>query len=449
MTPMTIFSGRFRRALGLAAVILTAIVLAGCDSGSSKGSTTKGKRIAILEQNRKIEADGDLKNVKPVLPPIDVIRIWPQAGYNASHATPNAAIELRPKEIWTSSIGEGSDSDYKLLAMPVAANGMLFTMDSRGLVRAFDAATGDRKWEFDTTPENADQDELGGGISFGDDMLYASSGFGEVIALDPANGTMKWRRMVGNPVRGAPTVYGERVYVVSIDNELKALDAKTGEILWHHRGIAESATLMGASNPAAAGDSVLAAYSSGEIFNLRPENGRVSWSYMLTVPSQVGAMPAIADIRGLPVVDQGRVFAISHSGRAASIDQRTGERVWEADIGGVNTPLVSGDTVYVLSNDMQLVALTRDSGRVIWVSELQKREDPEDNDSDPVLWTGPIMAANRLWLVNSLGQLVNFDPSDGRQLDTIELSGPASIPPIVVNNTMYVVLDKGSITALR
>jgi outer membrane protein assembly factor BamB len=86
---------------------------------------------------------------------------------------------------------------------------------------------------------------------------------------------------------------------------------------------------------------------------------------------------------------------------------------------------------------------------VIWVQELPKYEDPNDHDSQRVIWTGPIMAANRLWLVNSLGHVVAFDPGEGKQLDTIELSDPIYIPPIVSGNTMYVVLDTGRLVALR
>jgi outer membrane protein assembly factor BamB len=140
---------------------------------------------------------------------------------------------------------------------------------------------------------------------------------------------------------------------------------------------------MGASSPAVRGDTVVVAYSSGELFGLRSQNGRVVWSEVLAVPMQQGAVPAIADIRGLPVIETGRVFAISHSGRMISIDERTGERAWEADIGGTNTPCVGGNAVFVVTNDNELVALTRDAGRGIWRPALQKLAKPSDRDSQP------------------------------------------------------------------
>ena len=80
--------------------------------------------------------------------------------------------------------------------------------------------------------------------------------------------------------------------------------------------------------------------------------------------------PALADIRGRPVIDRGRVFAVSHSGRMAAIDLRTGDRVWEQEIGSSHSPWVAGDYVFVLANDNELVCLTRDEGKVRWVRQL-------------------------------------------------------------------------------
>jgi outer membrane protein assembly factor BamB len=405
--------------------------------------------VAVMEQTKSIEADKEMQGVKPQLPAAGAIVDWPQAGYNPSHTLPNAEIHAHMEKIWSADIGKGSDSDYKLLARPVIGGGQVFTMDSHGMVSAFNAETGEKNWAFETTPSGRDEDAIGGGVGLNDDTLYATTGFGEVLALSAKDGSVRWRHLLFNPLRAAPTIADGHVYVVSIDNELSALDAGTGELLWHQNGIAESATLMGASNPAVVGDSVVVAYSSGEIFNLRMQNGRVSWNYTLATPTQVGALPAIADIRGLPVMDRGRILAISHSGRIASIDQRSGDRNWEADIGGINTPLVSGDAVFILSNNDQLVALARDTGRILWVQELQHRLDPSDQESDPVYWAGPILAGGQLWLTNSLGELDSFSSDDGAPLASVSLDESSYIPPSVANSTMYVVTDDGYLVAYR
>ena len=431
-------------------VALSLVALAGCGSHNNKiGSTVKGTRLSIMDHTKTLQADSSVKSTVLTTPASVSNNVWGQAGYDATHVMPNAAFGAAPAKLWAASIGAGSSSDFKILARPVVKDDTVYAMDAEGAVTAVNASNGDRKWTFETVPEDRDEPAIGGGVGVDGQSVYVTTGLGEVLSLYAATGKVKWRRALQNPIRAAPTIAGGRVYAVSIDNQLTALKADTGEIEWQHRGITESATLMGASNPAVVGDSVVVAYASGEIYNLRAENGRVSWNYALTIPTQIGALPAIADIRGLPIVDRGKVFAISHSGRMAAIDHRTGDRSWEADIGGINSPVMGVEAVYILSNDGQLVALSRESGRIIWVQDMQKLTDPEDKDSDPVYWTGPVMAGGRLWLTNSIGQVVGFSPTDGKEVAKVELDSPIYITPVVANGVMYVVTDEGELVALR
>ncbi len=428
---------------------LAAALLSSCaaENGNEIGSTVKGERIAVLEPGKALDAE---KESSGVFLPEKIINLsWPQAGYDPLHAIPNVEASPQPEEIWTSSIGEGSSSKFKLLARPVAAKGAVYTMDAEGNVRAFDSQTGDRLWDMETAPPDSDDPAIGGGLAVDGPTLYATTGFGEVHALDSKSGATKWMRPLQKPLRAAPTVADNRVYVVSIDNELIALDASSGDVLWRHSGIAESAALMGAASPAVDGDMVVAAYNSGELYALRVQNGRALWSYSLSAVAQMGAMPAIADIRGLPVIDRGRIFAISNSGRIAAIDQRTGDRIWEADIGGINTPVVAGEAVFVFGNDGNLVALSRETGRALWVQPLAKHEDPEDKESDPVAWTGPILAGGKLWMVNSLGLMQAFSPESGLPYESVDIGKAMYVAPIVLDQTYYVVTDCGKLIALR
>ena len=429
---------------------IAAVSLVSCNAETNKiGSTIKGDRIAVIEPMRALEADGGAQGKSPTLARETLNLSWPQAGYDSDHVMPHAQASANPKVVWKKNIGNGSSSDFKLLVHPVAGRGKVFTMDARGLVRAFNITTGERLWERDTTPKDSDDDAIGGGLALDGDVVYATTGFGDVLALKAETGEIKWRKSLLKPLRAAPTAADARVYVVSVDNELTSLDSTTGEILWHHSGITESAALMGASSPAAQGDSVFVAYSSGEIFGLRAQNGRMSWSYSLSSTAQGGALPAIADIRGLPVLDRGRLYAISHSGRFAAIDQRTGDRIWEADIGGIDTPVISGDAVYIYGRDGQLIALSQNSGRVLWAKDLAKYVDPKDKDSDPIIWAGPVLAGEKLWMVNSQGFLASFSPQDGSADAKIDLGDPVFVTPIVVNRTFYIVTDDGALVALR
>jgi outer membrane protein assembly factor BamB len=437
----------------LSCIVIVALLggchsLFGSDSDHDKYKVA-GKRIPVLESAKQLEADKGVADTKIEIPEAVQNSDYPQSGGNAEHTYANLALAAIPKKIWRVDVGDGSNGDFKLLARPVVSDGRIFTMDARGDVSAFSTAQGDKIWDFDTTPEDRDVKAMGGGLGVDSGVLYVTTGFGEVLALKTKEGSVIWRTMVGKPLRAPPTIEGGRVFVVTIDNELDALSTANGEILWHHNGIAESATLMGASSPAVSGDGVVVTYSSGEVFNLRVQNGRVAWTDVLATPAQVGALPAIADIRGNPVVDHGVVYAVSHSGRMAAIDMRTGDREWDADIGGTNTPVVAENAVFVLSNDNELIALTRQSGRIIWIRELQKLKDPNDHDSDRVFWYGPILAGGKLWLTNSLGHMVAYSATDGNERVDEEFDRPFFMPPIVAGGVIYALSDDGKLTALK
>ncbi|MBI1273298.1 MAG: PQQ-binding-like beta-propeller repeat protein [Alphaproteobacteria bacterium] len=441
-------------------VLAVAVLLAGltaCDtlndvfkSSALEKGATPGDRASVIADDRKLEPDASLSAKSISLPPEVADADWPFAGGGSANVAGHPALPEKLERAWSTSIGSGSGSGTKLLARPVASGGKVYAMDAEGNVAAVNAKDGDLLWETETEPEDADDDAMGGGIAFADGKVFATTGYGEVLALDAADGKILWRRGLGNPFRSAPAVSDGRVYVVGIDNETHALSEKDGTIIWRHAGISESTSLMGASSPAVLGDTVVVAYTSGEIFALRAQNGRPAWGDVLAVPQQVGALPAMADIRGMPVVDRGGVFAMSHSGPLVAISQRRGERVWELDVGGINTPVVAGNIVTVLTNDNKLVTVTVQTGRVVWVRQLENFEDPEDKqESERIVWSGPVLAGGRMFLVNSFEQLLEISPFTGEDIKTYELPDRAYVPPIVAGQTLYVVTDDGELVAYR
>ncbi|MFP3435177.1 PQQ-binding-like beta-propeller repeat protein, partial [Paraburkholderia sp. SIMBA_061] len=76
----------------------------------------------------------------------------------------------------------------------------------------------------------------------------------------------------------APMVSDGTVYVANVLNEGFALDAATGQERWRHTGLLEATGLLGGASPSVTTGAVLMPYTSGEIYALRPESGRVLWS---------------------------------------------------------------------------------------------------------------------------------------------------------------------------
>ncbi len=259
----------------LLAAVLVVVSLSGCDFFDKKKSPIPGERISVLGDRKDLEADSDVAGMQVVLPPPTVNRSWPQSGGFANNAMHNLAIGDSPQIIWTADVGSGSSSTRILTTPPVVAEGKVFAKDAQSTVSAFNADTGALLWRVTLAPEKArDSDEFGGGLAYYGGRLFVTTGFAMVFSLDPATGKEEWSSSVSAPVRGSPLVFGDRVFVISIDNKLNALAASDGSDLWQFAGLQETAGYVGGNSPAGSGDFVVAPFTSGEVVALRTDNGR-------------------------------------------------------------------------------------------------------------------------------------------------------------------------------
>ncbi|MFN4355734.1 PQQ-binding-like beta-propeller repeat protein [Parvibaculum sp.] len=442
------------RILRIALLSLAAASLAGCDTvtgifTSDDRTVLPGERLSVMELGAQLEVDAGIAGDLVLLPDARVNESWPQPGGNPTNANGHLSAPGPLRQIWSVSAGSGSDRVAQLLAAPIVADGRIYVLDARTRLGAFEQSSGRKLWDVNLVPkgENASSGR-GGGVAYENGRLFVATGYGEVHGVEAASGNIAWTQAIGDPFRSAPTASGGRVFAITSDNQTIALSQETGDVVWRHRGIVESAGILATSSPAVAGSTVIVPYSSGELVALRVENGTPVWTDSLTRTGSITSLSALNDIAGRPVVDRDRVFAISHSGRMVSIDLRTGERVWTREIGGVQTPWVAGDFIYLVTSTQEVIAVSRRDGRIRWITPLQRWRNP-DKRTDPVEWSGPVLVSERLVLVSSRGDSVMISAPTGEVLGNLAIPSGALVAPVVANETVYVLTDNARLTALK
>jgi outer membrane protein assembly factor BamB len=435
----------------LITLFVAASLLGGCGVFDKKKKTTPtlGQRIAVLSSEKAIEVDPALAGVPVTLPAADVNGQWTQPGGNASKSMGHLALAAAPSQLWRASIGSGASNKSALAAAPIVADGKVFTIDTQAVVRAFNADTGSRVWETQVRGDGAPSGALfGGGVSFDNGRIYATNGAGYAAALDAGNGAVIWQVRPGGPLRGAPTVANDNAYVVTQDNQLFALNPADGKTRWTSSAAVEIAGVFGSAAPAAAQGTVVAGFSSGELNAYRYENGRILWQDALARTSISTAVTTLSDIDAEPVIDQGRVYAVGQGGRMVALELVTGQRIWEINVAGTATPWVAGEWIFVVTDEAQLLAIARATGKIRWMTQLQRWRDVDDKKG-AISWVGPVLAGDRLVLANSAGQMVNVSPYDGAVQSTVNVGERVTLSPVVANNTLYMLSDSGQLTAWR
>lgn len=436
------------RAALAAGLLAVGIGLSGCGLFGDNKKPLPGERLSVAEDGRELKADAGARG--PVsLPRPAANPAWPQSGGYASAAMQHPDTGDAPQIVWTADVGSGSSKSRRLTAPPVVAEGKVFVKDAQGAVSAYDAGTGQQLWLVTVSPEKArDSDEFGGGVAYYGGRLFVTTGFAVVFALEPATGKEIWRSNVSAPVRGAPTVFADRVFAISIDNHVHALAAVDGGVLWDYAALQEQAGMIGGASPSASGDTVVVPFTSGELIGLHIDSGRPVWNESLIGRARAAVSASEpTDIRGRPVIDRGTVFAIGNAGQVVAIELTTGRRLWDKPIGGLETPWSAGQFVYVLSNQAEVACLQRSDGAVKWVAPLTQFADQKRRE--PIQWVGPVLVGDRLLVGSSLGELVAISPYDGRPLGKVDLRAPVRLAPVVADRVLYVLTDSGRLVAMR
>ncbi|MFC7536579.1 PQQ-binding-like beta-propeller repeat protein [Sphingomonas sp. GCM10030256] len=432
-------------------ITLAAALLAGCNPFNKARPKTPvlGERVSVLTSEVDIAIDPATASAPFSLPAAAGNSEWSQPGGNASKSMGHVALGAALGTAFSVQAGSGSSVDARLASPPVVADGKVFTIDTTATVRAFDGQSGRQLWATQFGTERGNSASLfGGGVSVANGRVYATNGLGFVAALDAGNGGIAWQVRPGGPLRGAPTVTADTLYVMSQDNQIYSLKMADGTANWSSSAALEIAGVFGTASPAVAQGTVVAGFSSGELNAYRYENGRVVWQDALARTSISTSVANLSDIDASPVIDGGQVFAVGQGGRMVSLDLISGQRIWELNIAGISTPWVAGDWVFVVSDDAKLVAIARSTGKVRWINQLPAFENPKGKRG-PISYVGPVLAGDRLIVAGSNGVLINVDPSTGSFQSQTNVGAGISLAPAVANSTLYILDNRGRLHAFR
>jgi outer membrane protein assembly factor BamB len=438
--------------LRVSILIAAAFAASGCSilkKGKGPSTPVLGQRIAVLTGEGDVTADPATAALPMTLPQQAVNSDWTQSGGNATKSMAQPALGSALARAFTVQAGRGNSLSARLAASPISAGGRVYTIDTLGAIRAFDGRTGAQLWASQTPSEKGNTASLyGGGIAYDKGRIYATNGLGYVAAIDERNGGIIWKVRPGGPLRGAPTVANDSIYVMSQDNQIYSLKESDGSNNWSNAASLEIAGVFGSASPAVGQGTVVAGFSSGELNAYRYENGRMVWQDALQRTSIRTSVSSLSDIDADPVIDSGQVIAVGQGGRMVALDLITGQRQWELNIAGIDTPWVAGDWIFVVTDQARVLCVARQNGHIRWINQLPQFLKPKAKRGE-IDYSGPILAGGRLIVTGSNGVLINIDPNTGSFQSQTNVGAGVTQSPIVANSTLYILDDRGRLHAFR
>lgn len=428
-------------------------VLAGCtDREIILPGERLGVRDVLQDPANAQAATPENTSVPAAVPAATRNAAWPQSHVSPSARTTNAALSNTLTPVWSTSIGQGDKRRARIITDPVVADGRVFTIDSAGRVSAT-STSGEALWSYSLVPLRDDASQaLAGGLAANDGRLYVTSGFGTLTALDASTGQEIWTQRLQATATGAPTVFGDLIYLVAGDSTAWAVEADDGRVRWQSDGLGDVGNVAGAAPPAVNNSHVVFSFGGGAVQGAFRQGGLRLWSADIVGARKGFAITLVDDITGYPVIDGNTVYAGNHSGRVVALNLNSGERLWTVPHGAMDPVWPAGNSIYFVSDLNELVRVSADDGTQIWAVDLPGYEPvrrPQRRRDSAYANYGPIMAGGRLIVASSDGFIRSFDPDSGELVSQTEIRGGATTRPVVANGTLYVVSTNGVLHAYR
>jgi outer membrane protein assembly factor BamB len=305
-----------------------------------------------------------------------------------------------------------------------------------------------------------------GAVAVADGMVYAGSLDENLYALDLKTGKKQWSYKAG-PIKAAPVVHGDELLVGDIDGTLHCI-GRTGKQQGKKQWEFSTGGEIGGANYT---DKVILVSSHDENLYCLSKGGKQRWKFNTQGP-----------VYGAPTVAQGKTFLVGCDSTMHVIELDKGKEIRSVDLGGQTgaTAAVIGDDLYVgtMRNDVQ--AIDWQKGSVTWTYRAKKRQmaffsSPAVTDKIVViggrdnlvhaierktgndLWTfptrnkvdsSPVIAGDRV-VVGSLDSHVYvLELNTGKELQRIELDSPIAASPVVVDGKVLIGTQKGTLYCL-
>ena len=340
--------------------------------------------------------------------------------------------EVRLRRVWSVSVGNGQGKQFNRL-VPAMDSGTLYAASENGTVMAIDAANGDVRWRVRL------RESLTGGVGAGSGMVMLGTRNAEVLVLNQSDGEIRWRASVSSEVVSPPQTNGDIVALQTIDDKLIALDVTDGRQRWIYETTLPVLTLRGTSHPIFVGGAVLAGFSNGTMVAVTAANGVWRWEERVAVPQGRYDIERVIDVDGeLLLTGNNVVLASSYQGNLMGFDVQSGRIVWGMAASS-HLGLAEGfGNIYYANPRSHLVAIRSNSETEVWGNE----------SLDLRGVTAPTTYSNYLVVADFEGYVHLLSQIDGRIVGRVRADNDGvRARPLAVGNTLYVYGNSGRLTA--
>jgi outer membrane assembly lipoprotein YfgL len=300
-----------------------------------------------------------------------------------------------------------------------------------GTVVMIDSRSGQESWRANAGAP------LVAGVGSDGSLVAVVTVNNDLVAMQ--SGKVLWKQRLTAQSYTAPLVAGRRVFVQAADRSTSAWDGQSGRRLWAQQRTAENLVLKRPGVLIAVGDTLVTGVG-GRLVGINPVNGTSRWESPIAAPRGTNDVERLVDLTGSVSRDGDTVCARAYYASVGCVDTTRGALLWSKPATGAEG--VSGDDrfIYGTEENGNVVAWRRADGERAWQSERFKYR----------TLTAPLAVGRSLIIGDSTGLVHVISREDGAPLNRLTPDGSAiAATPVLAGNTVVVVTRNGGVFGYR
>ena len=397
--------------------------------------------LSIINQKQDAKLDGvrDIKNISNA------------KSYNLT----NSFIKFPLSKSWQVNTNQMIDDKNPYLPDPIYLSQNLFLLNNYGVLYKIEANNGKVIWNKSIF-KNLENTIIGtpalsGKLSNdGKVTIYAHNGYDEIRAINGDNGELIWKKKHYLPIRGGITSYKNSILISDFDGNILSINNENGTTNWSVFLGSDYNSVYTSARPIVAQNKIIVPGTGGAFFILSGDKGQVLWNENISSNKQLPKIFHSGDIIANPIYHEGVVYIVSQSGFTAAFDIDTSEELWNIPVGGIETPTLSGETIFVNGNMGLLAAIDISSGKLRWKKKYPSyiNENSLFSDKKVAIYKGPTLAGSKILLSNLEGKIIIIDANNGNEINTLDINELA-LAPIPVDKKIFFLTKKGKLLAYK
>ena len=270
--------------------------------------------------------------------------------------------------------------------------------------------------------------------------IYVADNIGFIYSIGLNNGKLVWIKNHGIPIKSNIKIYKNKIFLINQDNRILCFNTKNGSKIWDIRSVPSFIKLQNFLSSAISkqGD-VIAINSSGDLFKVNANNGKIDWS-LNTLESTLAHATDFFKSSEIVIIDDNII--VSSKSSLFSYNLNTGYTNWKQEVSSIGAPIIDGKNIFILTDNGYFVIIDKDTGIIISSTNILKILKKKKQETKI---TGFIMGSGKIYSVTSNGYLIVSSPVSGKVEYFKKIGDHVTSTPIINNGKLYILSRNSSI----